>query len=197
VDFESAERDRRVSDVVEREQSRLRSFIRRRVADPRDVEDILQEVFSELVEANRRFMPIDHISGWLFRVARNRITDLFRKMQAEGFSSSSGRNDELLDLGAVLPSPSAGPEAIFARNAVLQELARAINELPEEERAAFIAEKRREYEEDIDVYEVASDFSIEAVIPSDELRDELIRRYEIYCRKDVPPHNRRNGVMPV
>ena len=73
----------------------------------------------------------------------------------------------------------------------------AYHELPEEERAAFIAEKRREYEEDIDVYEVASDFSIEAVIPSDELRDELIRRYEIYCRKDVPPANRRNGVMPV
>ena len=72
-----------------------------------------------------------------------------------------------------------------------------INELPESERAAFIDQKRREYEEDIDVYEVASDFSIEAVVPSDELRDELIRRYEIYCRKDVLPHNRRNGVMPV
>ena len=138
VDFESAERDRRVSDVVEREQSRLRSFIRRRVADPRDVEDILQEVFSELVEANRRFMPIDHISGWLFRVARNRITDLFRKMQAEGFSAAGARNDEPLDLGAVLPSSSAGPEAVFARNALLQELARAINELPEDQRRVFV-----------------------------------------------------------
>ena len=94
VDLEAAERDRRVSDVVEREQSRLRSFIRRRVADPRDVDDILQEVFSELVEANRRFMPIDHISGWLFRVARNRITELFRRTQAEAFSDSAGRNDE-------------------------------------------------------------------------------------------------------
>jgi len=138
VDLEAAERDRRVSDVVEREQSRLRSFIRRRVADPRDVDDILQEVFSELVEANRRFMPIDHISGWLFRVARNRITDLFRKTQAEAFSDPAGRNDEPLDLGAVLPSPSAGPEAVFARNALLQELARAINELPEEQRRVFV-----------------------------------------------------------
>jgi len=89
VDSESAERDRRISDVVEREQSRLRNFIRRRVADPSDVEDILQEVFSELVEANRRLMPIDNISGWLFRVARNRIADLFRKMQPEGFSAAA------------------------------------------------------------------------------------------------------------
>src|SRR5437879_9701401 len=101
-----------------------------------------------------------------------------------------------------------GPDALFAlanAKSAMIELASAINaiylnkinELPEGERAAFIEQKRREYEEDIDVYEVASDFSIEAVIPSDELRDELIRRYEIYCRKDVPPPNRRNGVIPV
>jgi len=132
------DRDQPISDVVQREQSRLRIFIRRRVADPRDAEDILQDVFAELVEANRRLMPIDHVTGWLYRVARNRITDLFRKTQAEGFSASPGRNDEPLDLGAVLPSPRAGPEAVFARKALLQELARAINELPEEQRRVFV-----------------------------------------------------------
>jgi RNA polymerase sigma factor (sigma-70 family) len=73
------EQDQRLSEVVKREQSRLRNFIRRRVPDPRDAEDILQDVFYALVEANRRLMPIDHVTGWLFRVARNRITDLFRK----------------------------------------------------------------------------------------------------------------------
>ena len=82
----SLEQDRRISEVVRREQSRLRNFIRRRVPDPRDAEDILQEVFYELVEANRLLMPIEHVTGWLFRVARNRITDLFRKKKPESFS---------------------------------------------------------------------------------------------------------------
>src|ERR671924_1437851 len=81
-----AEQDQRISDVVRREQSRLRNFIRRRVPDPRDVEDIVQEVFYELVEANRLLMPIEHVTGWLFRVARNRITDLFRRTKPESFS---------------------------------------------------------------------------------------------------------------
>src|SRR5690242_2275012 len=80
------EQDQRISEVVKREQSRLRNFIRRRVPDPRDAEDILQDVFYELVEANRLLMPIDHVTGWLFRVARNRITDLFRKKKPESFS---------------------------------------------------------------------------------------------------------------
>ena len=83
------EQDQRISDVVTREQSRLRSFIRRRVPDPRDAEDILQDVFYELVEANRLLMPIEHITGWLFRVARNRITDLFRKKTPERFSDAA------------------------------------------------------------------------------------------------------------
>src|SRR5215212_6544366 len=77
------EQDERISGVFEREQSRLRNFIRRRVPDPRDAEDILQDVFSELVEANRLLMPIEHVTGWLFRVARNRITDLFRKKRPD------------------------------------------------------------------------------------------------------------------
>src|SRR5471032_1752320 len=97
------EQDQRISDVVKREQSRLRNFIRRRVPDPRDAEDILQDVFYELVEANRMLMPIEHVTGWLFRVARNSITDLFRKKKPESFSDAAladdGEDDgELLQL---------------------------------------------------------------------------------------------------
>src|SRR5579872_3246400 len=88
------EQDQRISEVVEREQSRLRNFIRRRVADPRDAEDILQDVFYELVEANRLLMPIEHITGWLFRVARNRIIDLFRKHKAERWDDAARPESE-------------------------------------------------------------------------------------------------------
>src|SRR6202140_4220563 len=101
------EQDQRISDVLKREQSRLRNFIRRRVPDPRDAEDILQDVFYKLVEANRRLMPIEHVTGWLFRVARNRITDLFRKKRPETFRDAAvaGEDDELLHLEDLLPSP--------------------------------------------------------------------------------------------
>jgi len=135
------EQDRGISDVVTREQSRLRNFIRRRVPDTRDAEDILQDVFYELVEANRLLMPIDHVTGWLFRVARNRITDLFRKKRPEPFSDSvvAGDDDEMLRLQDLLPSPDAGPDALYARNVLLEELEVAIDELPEEQRAVFVA----------------------------------------------------------
>src|SRR5262245_15504521 len=133
------EKDRQISEVVQREQSRLRSFIRRRVPDPRDAEDIVQEVFSELVEANRLLMPIEHITGWLFRVARNRITDLFRKKRPESFSDVVDDEDELLRLESLLPSPDAGPEALYARNVLLDELELAVDELPEEQREVFVA----------------------------------------------------------
>src|SRR5207302_6333381 len=104
------DQDRRISEVVSREQSRLRNFIRRRVPDPRDVEDILQDVFYELVEANRLLMPIEHVTGWLFRVARNRITDLFRKKKPESFRdiAVADENDEPLELEDLLTSPNAG-----------------------------------------------------------------------------------------
>src|SRR5512137_618258 len=117
------ERDRRISEVVERERSRLGSFIRRRVPDPRDAEDVLQDVFSALVEANRLLMPIEHVTGWLFRVARNRITDLFRKKKPESFGDTGAdESDELPGLEDMLPSPGAGPEALYARNVLLDEL---------------------------------------------------------------------------
>ena len=136
------EQDQRISEVVKREQSRLRNFIRRRVPDPRDAEDILQDVFYELVEANRLLMPIEHVTGWLFRVARNRITDLFRKKKPESFSDTAvadDDDDELLQLEDLLPSPDAGPEALYARNVLLDELELAVDELPEEQREVFVA----------------------------------------------------------
>src|SRR5512140_1277966 len=137
----ATDQDRRISEVVTRERSRLRNFIRRRVPDPRDAEDVLQDVFYELVEANRLLMPIGHVTGWLFRVARNRITDLFRKKRPEGFSDSAvaDENDELLQLEDLLPSPDAGPEALYARNVLLDELELAVDELPQEQREVFVA----------------------------------------------------------
>ena len=135
------EQDQRISDVVKREQSRLRNFIRRRVPDPHDAEDILQDVFYELVEANRLLVPIGHVTGWLFRVARNRITDLFRKKTPESFSDTAvaDEDDELLLLEDLLPSPDAGPEALYVRNVLLAALELALDELPEEQRMVFVA----------------------------------------------------------
>jgi len=126
-----------ISEVVEREQSRLRQFIRRRVPDSRDAEDILQEVFYELVEANRLLMPIEHVTAWLFRVARNRVTDFFRKKKPEYFGDGDDaeEDDELLQL----PSPDAGPEALYARQVLLAEFERALAELPPEQREVFVA----------------------------------------------------------
>ncbi len=135
------EQDQRITEVVERERSRLGSFIRRRVPDPRDAEDILQDVFSALVEANRLFMPIEHVTGWLFTVARNRITDLFRKKRPENFGDQATADDEgeLLPFEDLLPSPDAGPDAAYARSVLLDELELALDELPAEQREVFIA----------------------------------------------------------
>src|SRR5213595_2417141 len=135
------ERDLRISETVEREQSRLLRFIRRRVPDPRDAEDILQDVFYELVEANRLLMPIEHVTGWLFRVARNRITDLFRKKKPDTFSDAAVEDEdgELLRIEDLLPSPDAGPEALYVRNVLLDELDLALDELPDEQREVFVA----------------------------------------------------------
>ena len=119
--------DRRLTDVVTREQPRLRSFIRRRVLDPRDVEDILQEVFFELVEANCRLMPIDHVTAWLYRVARNRIVDLFRR-----------RTPERLELEDLLQSARAGPEKEYEREVLFDAIESALAELPKEQRDVFI-----------------------------------------------------------
>ena len=141
VERMTLEQDRRISEVVEREQSRLRNFIRRRVPDPRDAEEILQDVFYKLVEANRLLMPIEHVTGWLFRVARNRITDLLRRKRPESFSDTVvlGEDDELLRFQDLLPSADAGPEALYARSVLLDELELAVDELPAEQREVFVA----------------------------------------------------------
>ena len=132
----AVEQDENISEVVTREQSRLHDFIRRRVPDPRDAEDVLQDVFYKLVEANRLLMPIDHVTGWLFRVARNRITDLFRKKKPESLPDVA---DDELGLDDLLPSADAGPEALYARGVLLDELDLALDELPGEQREVFIA----------------------------------------------------------
>jgi RNA polymerase sigma factor (sigma-70 family) len=135
------EQDRQISEIVAEERSRLRNFIRRRVPDDADVEDIVQEVFFELVEANRLLMPIDHVTGWLFRVARNRITDLFRRKKPDRFGDARVEDEygELLRIEDLLPSPDAGPEALYIRSVLLDQLELAIDELPEEQREVFIA----------------------------------------------------------
>ena len=135
------EQDRQISEIIAQERSRLRNFIRRRVPDPSDAEDIVQEVFYELVEANRLLMPIEHVTGWLFRVARNRITDLLRKKKPEAFSGAAvvGEGGEVLQIEDLLPSPDAGPETLYFRNVLLDELEFALDELPEEQREVFVA----------------------------------------------------------
>ncbi|HEV8432930.1 MAG TPA: sigma-70 family RNA polymerase sigma factor [Thermoanaerobaculia bacterium] len=124
------EQDLQISEVVTREQPRLRDFIRRRVPDAADVDDVLQDVFSRLIEANRLLMPIDHVTGWLFTVARNRITDLFRKSRDE---------EEDLELDELLASDDTEPDALFAQRALVDELEAAIAELSAEQRAVFVA----------------------------------------------------------
>jgi RNA polymerase sigma factor (sigma-70 family) len=135
------EQDDRIEEVVAREGGRLRSFIRRRVADAADVEDVLQDVLFELVRANRMLVPIEFVTGWLFRVARNRITDMFRKQRPETWADAGGMDDagEPRLIEEILPSPEDGPLALAMRRALLEELDRAIGALPEEQRAVFVA----------------------------------------------------------
>lgn len=133
--------DQRIADIVDRERARLRNFVRRRVPSAEDVEDIVQDVFSELVEANRRLMPIDHVTGWLFRVARNRIVDLFRRKQPERFSEAEivVEDGETLRIEDLLASEALGPDGEHARQFLIDEFERALAELPDEQRDVFVA----------------------------------------------------------
>ena len=135
------EQDQQISDIVTTQGSLLRNFIRRRVPDPADAEDIVQDVFYELIEANRLLMPIEQVTAWLFRVARNRITDVFRKKEAENFSdlAIADEDDESLQFEDLLPSRDDGPEALYIRSLLLEELKRALSELPKDQREVFIA----------------------------------------------------------
>jgi RNA polymerase sigma factor (sigma-70 family) len=135
------EQDQRIAEAISRDEPRLRNFIRRRVADPGDAEDILQDVFYELVEAYRMMKPVEQVTAWLFRVARNRITDLFRKRKREARSepTAQAEDGEALRWEDLLPSSDAGPEAAHVRSVLLEELDHALDELPEEQREVFIA----------------------------------------------------------
>ncbi len=135
------DQDQRISETIVREQARLRNFIRRRVPDRRDAEDILQDVFSELVEAYRLMQPIEQVGAWMFRVARNRITDLFRKKKPEALQNQpmAEMDGEQFTLEDLLPSRDGGPEEAYARSMLLEAIDDALDELPEEQREVFIA----------------------------------------------------------
>jgi len=137
-----AEQDERLTEAISREQGRLRNFIRRRVADESEAEDIFQDVFYELIEAYRLMKPIEQVGAWLYRVARNRIIDGFRKKKPEPFSAEKdpeAEDGDGLSLEELLPSPDTGPEATYARSILLEELDAALDELPEEQREVFLA----------------------------------------------------------
>jgi RNA polymerase sigma factor (sigma-70 family) len=142
VEQMTTEQDRRIAETFTQEQRRLRSFIRKHVADDRDVEDILQDVFYELVEAYRLVKPVEFVTAWLFRIARNRITDLFRRKRPEISTDDpilTSEEDEPISVGDLLPSADAGPEAAYSRGVLLDELLAGFDELPEEQRDVFIA----------------------------------------------------------
>jgi RNA polymerase sigma factor (sigma-70 family) len=142
-----AQQDQQISEAISREQSRLRNFIRKRVADQGDAEDILQDVFYELVELYRMMKPVEQVTAWMFRVARNRITDLFRKKKREALRNEPAvtGDGEVRWLEELLPSPEAGPEAAYARSVLAEELDHALDELPDEQREVFIAHELMGY----------------------------------------------------
>jgi len=136
------DQNRRISDTIAREQARLRRFIRSSVPDAADAEDIFQEVFYELVDAYRLMKPVEQVGAWLFRVARNRIIDLFRSKRSAVLGNDSVRSiedDEPRQWEDLLPSPDSGPEAAYARTVLMEELDAALDDLPEEQRDVFIA----------------------------------------------------------
>jgi RNA polymerase sigma factor (sigma-70 family) len=145
MEWMTTEQDRHISTVVKTEGARLRNFIRKRVADEADAEDILQEVFYEFVQTYRLMKPIEQAGAWLFRVARNRIIDRFRKRRHDPLEETLqtvqplNEEGERLALDDFLPSPDAGPDAIYVRTLLIDALEDAIGELPEEQRAVFIA----------------------------------------------------------
>jgi RNA polymerase sigma factor (sigma-70 family) len=142
-----AQQDQQISEAISRDESRLRNFIRKRVADQGDAEDVLQDVFYELVELYRMMKPVEQVTAWMFRVARNRITDLFRRKQREGLRNEPAvtEDGEVRWLEELLPSPDAGPEAAYARSVLAEELDDALDELPDEQREVFIAHELMGY----------------------------------------------------
>jgi len=134
-----SEQNRSISEVIEREQGPLFQFIRKRVVDLDDAEDILQDVFYELIEAYRLMQPIEQIGAWLYRVARNRIIDRFRRQRLDTRREAAVGSRDEVGLEDLLPSPDGGPEAAYARTVLTEELEAALDDLPEEQRRVFIA----------------------------------------------------------
>jgi RNA polymerase sigma factor (sigma-70 family) len=147
LDQLTAEQDQSIAQAMERDGGRLRNYIRKHVVDLETAEDILQEVFVELVEAYRLLKPIEQVSGWLFRVAKNRIIDRFRGRKLESLSQPKyGEDDDVaVSLEDLLPSPDNGPEAAYARNVLLDEIDEALEEMPPEQRSVFIAHEWEGY----------------------------------------------------
>jgi RNA polymerase sigma factor (sigma-70 family) len=142
IEFMTDEQNRRIVETIEREQTRLRNFIRQRVLDESDAEDILQEVFYELVQAYRLMKPVEQVGAWLFRVARNRIIDRFRKRRpavVRNDAPAGGEEGDVFPWEDLLPSPDAGPDAAYAREVLMDEIEAALEELPEEQREVFVA----------------------------------------------------------
>ncbi len=143
----TAEQDQSIAQAMERDGGRLRNYIRKHVVDMEAAEDILQEVFVELVEAYRLLKPIEQVSAWLFRVAKNRIIDRFRGRKLESLSQPKyGEDDDIaVSLEDLLPSQDDGPEAAYARNVLLDEIDEALEEMPPEQRSVFIAHEWEGY----------------------------------------------------
>jgi RNA polymerase sigma factor (sigma-70 family) len=133
------EQNRLISDAMERDQPRLRSFIRKHIADRNEAEDILQDVFYELIETYRMMKPVEHVTAWLFRVARNRMVDLFRRKKPNSLNTPVSAETDADTLEDLLPSSDAGPEAAYARNLLLDALDEALEELPAAQREVFVA----------------------------------------------------------
>jgi RNA polymerase sigma factor (sigma-70 family) len=138
-DLTVSEQDRFIAEALERDESRLRGFIRKRVLDTADAEDVLQDVFYELIQAYRLMKPAEQTTAWLFRVARNRIVDLFRRKKAVSLNEPAGAEEDAPMLEDLLPSADAGPEAIYARNVLLEAIDEALEEMPESQREVFVA----------------------------------------------------------
>jgi RNA polymerase sigma factor (sigma-70 family) len=139
VPLSEVEQDEFIAEAMKRDEPRLRSFIRKRVLDMEDAEDVFQDVFYELVSAYRMMKPAEQVTAWLYRVARNRITDLFRRRKTVSLQEPVMEDDEAVTFEDLLPSPDAGPDALYARNVMLDAMEEALEELPQQQREVFVA----------------------------------------------------------
>jgi RNA polymerase sigma factor (sigma-70 family) len=133
------QQDQFIAEALKRDEPRLRSFIKNRVLDSADAEDVFQDVFYELVSAYRLLKPAEQVTAWLYRVARNRITDLFRRRKTESLNEPVSAEEDAPSLEDLLPSPDAGADAVYARSVLADALEEALDELPDAQREVFVA----------------------------------------------------------